>query len=89
MPRHPITSGTCWCTEDDKLVIDWMVGQPAPQAVLEVCQCSRSRKLPSCSCIFNGLKCTNMNRLQDCTNRPDDDDDVSSVDDNDDEESER
>jgi len=84
--------GFGWCSEDEKLVVDWMGGQPAQQAVLELlsCQCSRSCKLPSCSCIVNGLKCTDMCRLQDCTNRPDDDDDdVLSVDDNDDEESER
>lgn len=90
-PAIPSPVGFGWCSEDDKLVVDWMGGQPAPQAVLELlsCQCSRSCKLPSCSCIVNGLKCTDMCRLQDCTNRPDDDDDVLSVDDNDDEETER
>ena len=76
-----------WCTEDGKLAVDWKGGQPALQAVLELlsCQCNRSCKLPSCSCIVNGLRCTDMCRLQDCTNRPDDDDDVVSVDGDDDE----
>ena len=70
----PSPVGSGWCTEDGKLVIDWMGDQPAPQAVLEVlsCQCSRSCKLPSCSCVVNGLKCTDMCRLQDCTKKPED-----------------
>ena len=52
-----------------------MVGLPAPKAVLELlsCQSSRSCKLPSSSCMANDLKCTDLCRLQDCTNRCDDD----------------
>ena len=86
-PEIPSPVGSDWCTEDGKLVVDWMGGQPAPQAVLELlsCQCSRSCKLPSCSCIVNGLRCTDMCRLQDCTNKPDDDDDAVSVNGDDDE----
>lgn len=58
-----------------------MGGQPAPKAVLEFlsCQCKKSCKLPTCSCLVNGLKCTDMCRLQDCTNRKDDDDDDDDV----------
>ena len=69
----PVGSGWCALTMGD---------QPAPQAVLEVlsCQCSRSCKLPSCSCIVNGLKCTDMCRLQDCTNKPEDDNDAEDSD---------
>ena len=37
-------------------------------------------KLPSCSCIVNGLKCTDMCRLQDCTNKPADDNDAEDSD---------
>ena len=50
------------------LVIDWMGALPAPKAVLELlsCQCSRSCMLPSCSCMANGLKCTDLCRLRDC-----------------------
>ena len=86
-PEIPSLEGSGWCTEDGKLVVDWMGGQPAPQAVLELlsCQCSRSCKLPSCSCIVNGLRYTEMCRLTDCTNRPDDDDGVVSVNGDDDE----
>ena len=81
-PDIPSPVGSGWCTEDGKLVIDWRGGQPALQAVLEVlsCQCSRSCKLPSCSCIVNGLKCTDMCRLQDCTNKAEDDNDAEDSD---------
>ena len=81
-PDIPSPVGSGWWTKDGTLVIDWMGDQPAPQAVLEVlsCQCSRSCKLPSCSCIVNGLKCTDMCRLQDCTNKPEDDNDAEDSD---------
>ena len=48
--------------------------QPAPNAVLELlsCQCSRACKLPSCSCLINGLACTDMCKLQNCTNKLED-----------------
>ena len=84
-PEIPSPVGCGWCTEHGKLVVDWMAGQPAPQAVLLSCQCSTSSKLPSFSCIVNGLRCTDMCRLQDCTKKPDDDHDAVSVDEDDDE----
>ena len=48
-----------------------MSGQPAPATVLELlsCSCTRSWRLPNCSCLANGLKCTNMCRLSECDNR--------------------
>ena len=87
-PLIPSPFGCGWCTEDGRLAIDWMDGLPAPKAVLELlsCQCSRSCKLPSCSCMANGLKCTDLRRLQDCTNRCDDDDVVPDDEDDDDDE---
>ena len=86
-PDIPSPVGSGWCTEGSELVVDWMGAQPVLQAVLELlsCQCSRSCKLPSYSCIVNGLRCTDMCRLQDCTNGPDDDDDAVSVNEDDDE----
>ena len=69
----PIRFG--WCQEEtDKLAIDWMSGQPAPTAILELlsCSCTRSCKLPNCSCLVNGLKCTDMCKLLDCENRQED-----------------
>ena len=47
-----------------------MSGEPAPAVTLEFlsCSCARSCKLPSCTCLTNGLKCTDMCRLRDCNN---------------------
>ena len=60
-----------WTQDENKLGIDWMSGQPAPTAFLELfsCSCSGSCKLPNCSCLLNGLKCTGMCRLPECENR--------------------
>ena len=61
---------------------------PGPKAVLKLfmlsCQCSRSCKLPSGSSMANDLKCTDLCRLQGCTNGCDDDDDVVPYDEDDD-----
>ena len=56
---------------DEQLVIDWMDGTPAPQAVLDLltCRCSKKCVLPSCQCMINGLKCTDMCRLPNCENQ--------------------
>ena len=66
-PIVPDPTGFGWCQEKDDnetihLVIDWMSGNPAPKAVLEFlsCKCTRSCMLPNCSCLENGLKCTDM-----------------------------
>ena len=63
--------GHGWVQEDGKLSTKWMSGEPAPAALLEFlsCSCARSCKLPTCTCLTNGLKCTNMCRLRDCSNR--------------------
>ena len=55
----------------EQLVVDWMDGQPAPQAVLDLlaCKCVRQCKLPKCVCMANGLKCTDMCSLSNCENR--------------------
>ena len=48
-----------------------MSGDPAPRAVLELpsCSCTRSCQLPTCRCLANGLKRTDVCRLIDCENR--------------------
>lgn len=83
-PQVPSPIGHGWVQEDGKLVIKWMNGEPAPTAVLEFlsCSCARSCKPPNCTCLTNGLKCTDMCRLRDCDNRAeeevlDDDDELS------------
>ena len=74
-PDVPSPVGSGWCLETKEggttnLTIDWMEGDPAPKAVLQLlsCKSARSCKLPDCSCIQNGLKCTDMCRLKDCQN---------------------
>ena len=71
-PQIPSPIGSGWCLKDGKLTIDWMNGEPAPKAVLELlsCQCKRVCQLPSCTCLANGLHCTDMCRLRECTNQP-------------------
>ena len=58
--------------EDDaeQLVIHWMEGQPAPDAVLNLlaCNCSTKCSFPRCTCVTNGIRCTDMCRLKDCEN---------------------
>ena len=55
--------GHGWSVDDDgKLVIHWMNGTPALDAVLELisCKCPWNCVLPSCLCLANGLKCTRL-----------------------------
>ena len=55
----------------DALITDWMDGQSAPRAVLDLiaCNCTRVCKQDKCECIKNGLKCTDMCKLLDCDNQ--------------------
>ena len=71
----PEPTGHGWTVDSDSnLVIKWMTGLPAPETVLNLlsCDCRKSCSAPKCACIVNGLKCTQMCRLQDCQNAPDD-----------------
>jgi hypothetical protein len=79
-----------WTTDGDgKLNIEWMRGSPAPDTVLKLlsCKCARSCKLPDCTCLKNGLKCTDMGKLQTCNNQPLEDEEggLVELDDSDDE----
>ena len=57
--------------DTEQLVVHWMDGQPAPQAILDLlaCNCAKKCELPKCECMVNRLKCTDMCRLQDCENQ--------------------
>ena len=68
----PLSRAQLVMDDDGELVIDWMKGSPAPEAVLQLLACKRVRtcKLPDCTCLANGLKCTDMCRLQTCDNQP-------------------
>ncbi|KAG0712956.1 hypothetical protein GWK47_017301 [Chionoecetes opilio] len=67
----PSPSEHGWTEEHGKLNILWMRLAPAPEVVLELlaCKCSRVCKLPDCACLVNGLTCTDMCKLQTCTNQ--------------------
>ena len=65
----PIEHG--WKEDEGKMAIHWMRSPPAPDVVLELltCNCVRSCKMPSCTCLSNGLACTDMCKLQTCSNQ--------------------
>ena len=83
-----------WNYENGMVSCVWMNGLPAPQAVLSLlsCDCKRKCVEGKCTCMLNGIKCTDMCRLKTCSNRPSeavadeevDDDDEIDVEDNDD-----
>ena len=93
-PGIPSPIGRGWKLEvdvaEELMVVDWMDGRPAPEAILALlaCKCSKMCTLPSCVCLANGLKCTDMCKLSDCDNCPSNDeestDDVEDMDDYDD-----
>ena len=58
--KQPSLEGHGWMIEDVQIVIDWMVGLPAPPVVMELiaCKCNRVCKAPECQCVTNALKCS-------------------------------
>ena len=60
---------------DEQLENHWNSGLPAPLAVglpaleLLFCKCVRAWKLPDCTCLANGLKCTDLCKLKRCENQ--------------------
>jgi len=76
-PQVPSPVEHGWARNDGgQLTVEWMQGSPAPEAVLQLlsCNCSRRCKLPECQCMSNGLKCTNLCKLQTCDNQPEEED---------------
>lgn len=75
-PQVPTPHDHGWVQDDSSLAIKWMSGEPAPAALLEFlsCSCTRSCAPLTCSCITNGLKCTDMCRLRNCENRSEEED---------------
>ena len=82
---NPVGKG--WTVDSGQLVVHWMDGEPAPQAILDLlaCNCTRTCQLPSCECMANGLKCTDMCKLPNCGNQAAVTTDDESEDENDDE----
>ncbi len=65
-PDVPSPSTLGWLVDEvdgkEYISIDWMDGDPAPQAVLQLlaCKCPRTCKQTECQCILSGLVCTQM-----------------------------
>ena len=84
-PDIPSPDDHGWAIEDGLLVIKWMTGLPAPEAVLEIiaCNCKKECTLPKCECLANGFKCTPACKLQSCDNMVDDQDEDVTIQDED------
>ena len=80
-PTVPDLTKCGWIDDDGKLAIHWMRSPPAPDAVLELlaCKCVRSSKLSTCTCMANGLACTDMCKLHSCSNQKQQEDEVDIV----------
>ena len=61
-PQVPSPVGHGWLEEYCNLSIKWMNGEPALAVLVEFLSsfCVRSYKLSTCTCLTNGLKCTDM-----------------------------
>ena len=87
----PSPVGRWWKIEREEgaeqFAVDWMKGQPAPEAVLDLltCTCPKKCTLPKYGCTANGLKCTDMCKLQHCDNLPSISDSKESADEDEDE----
>ena len=72
-PPVPSPVGRGWKIEkegaDNQLVVHWMDGQPAPQAIL-ACNCPRKCELPRCECMANGLSVLKCADCQTVRTRP-------------------
>lgn len=71
----PSPVGHGWTLEGEeaqRLTINWMSRPPAPRAVIELlsCMCRKACNDDSCECIRNGLKCSDICRLTNCSNQP-------------------
>ena len=56
--------------DNDHLVTDWMTILPAPESALELlsCGCVKSCNNNRCACRANGIPCTGMGKLKNCSN---------------------
>ena len=65
----PVEHG--WITEEaGNLAVTWMIISPAPDDILKLVTCSYAKvcKIPKYSCLAVGMHCTDMCKLQECTN---------------------
>ena len=71
LPSSPFTYWSWMGSRRQHIIHQWMSGEPSPATLLEFlsCSCARSCKLPTCTCLTNGLKCTSVCRFRDCNSR--------------------
>ena len=75
-PKIPSPVGRGWAVGQfegpKRLVVQWMEGKPAPDAILELLSCNCTTNCTSLRyvCVANGLHCKDMCRLQSCDNQP-------------------
>ena len=71
-PEVPSPHNHGWCLHDGELHIDWMSQLPAPREILELvsCRCKSEQSCSTgrCSCMRNGLPCTDWCGCIDCAN---------------------
>lgn len=71
-PEVPSPHNHGWCLHDGELHIDWMSQLPAPREILELvsCRCKSEQSCSTgrCSCMRNGLPCTDCCGCIDCAN---------------------
>ena len=71
-PVSPSPLDCGWTSDkESNLVIDWMRFSLVPSSVLQLLSsnCARSCELSNCNCLSNGLRCTEMCKLQTCDNQ--------------------
>ena len=80
-PKLPSPHGHGWVVKDgasgSDINIEWTTQLPAPEQLLELisCRCKRGCQSRQCSCLANGLLCTDACQCSDCTNSKDADED--------------
>lgn len=71
-PQVPDPDGHGWLLKEGELVIDWMSQNPAPKEVLEFiacgCKSAKGCSTARCSCVKNGLPCTDCCGCTECRN---------------------
>ena len=69
-PDIPEPEDHGWKYENNQLAIDWMTILPAPDSILEFlsCGCIKSCDNNRCTCRSNGIPCTDMCKLKNCSN---------------------
>ena len=76
-----------WLVVDQKLEVKWMENNVAPDSILNIvnCKCKQPCDTKRCSCVKNGLQCSDLCCCSNCKNKKADGEPDSSNDDDDEE----